>query len=89
MRKEIRFCQKVKVPIIGVVENMSGFVCPSCKVNDSFGAPITVYSRNSHSYAAALWSVGFSGSVGGSGAFGLQRNEGEFQRLDFIESVQN
>ncbi|XP_078140833.1 cytosolic Fe-S cluster assembly factor nubp1 [Centroberyx gerrardi] len=31
VRKEIRFCQKVKVPIIGVVENMSGFVCPKCK----------------------------------------------------------
>ncbi|XP_051905219.1 cytosolic Fe-S cluster assembly factor nubp1 isoform X3 [Hippocampus zosterae] len=31
VRKEIRFCQKVKLPIIGVVENMSGFVCPNCK----------------------------------------------------------
>ncbi|CAJ1076418.1 cytosolic Fe-S cluster assembly factor NUBP1 [Xyrichtys novacula] len=31
VRKEIRFCQKVKLPIIGVVENMSGFVCPKCK----------------------------------------------------------
>ncbi|KAK3552750.1 hypothetical protein QTP86_022157, partial [Hemibagrus guttatus] len=33
VRKEIRFCQKVKLPIIGVVENMSGFVCPKCKAN--------------------------------------------------------
>lgn len=32
VRKEIRFCQKVKMPIIGVVENMSSFVCPKCKV---------------------------------------------------------
>lgn len=32
VRKEINFCKKVKVPIIGVVENMSGFVCPKCKV---------------------------------------------------------
>ncbi|XP_028395594.1 cytosolic Fe-S cluster assembly factor nubp1-A-like [Dendronephthya gigantea] len=31
VRKEINFCKKVKVPIIGVVENMSGFVCPKCK----------------------------------------------------------
>uniref|UniRef100_A0A3P8YDW7 AAA+ ATPase domain-containing protein n=1 Tax=Esox lucius TaxID=8010 RepID=A0A3P8YDW7_ESOLU len=31
VRKEIRFCRKVKLPIIGVVENMSGFVCPKCK----------------------------------------------------------
>uniref|UniRef100_G3UF30 NUBP iron-sulfur cluster assembly factor 1, cytosolic n=1 Tax=Loxodonta africana TaxID=9785 RepID=G3UF30_LOXAF len=30
VRKEINFCHKVKLPIIGVVENMSGFVCPKC-----------------------------------------------------------
>lgn len=33
VRKEISFCHKVKLPIIGVVENMSGFVCPKCKVS--------------------------------------------------------
>jgi len=32
VRKEISFCKKVEIPIIGVVENMSGFVCPCCKV---------------------------------------------------------
>lgn len=32
VRKEINFCKKVGVPVIGVVENMSGFVCPKCKV---------------------------------------------------------
>ncbi len=32
VRKEINFCKKVGIPIIGVVENMSGFVCPKCKV---------------------------------------------------------
>ncbi|KNC81793.1 hypothetical protein SARC_05898 [Sphaeroforma arctica JP610] len=31
VRKEIAFCRKVGVPIIGVIENMSGFVCPGCK----------------------------------------------------------
>lgn len=30
VRKEINFCRKVGLPIVGVVENMSGFVCPSC-----------------------------------------------------------
>ncbi len=30
VRKEINFCKKVGIPIIGVVENMSGFVCPGC-----------------------------------------------------------
>ena len=32
VRKEISFCRKVNLPVIGVVENMSGFVCPKCKV---------------------------------------------------------
>ncbi len=31
VRKEIDFCNKVKMPILGIVEKMSGFVCPSCK----------------------------------------------------------
>ncbi|XP_042361638.1 cytosolic Fe-S cluster assembly factor nubp1 [Plectropomus leopardus] len=41
VRKEIRFCQKVKLPIIGVVENMSGFVCPSCKNISQIFPPTT------------------------------------------------
>ncbi len=32
VRKEINFCRKVGIPILGVVENMAGFVCPCCKV---------------------------------------------------------
>ncbi|CAK8715732.1 MAG: Chromosome partitioning ATPase, Mrp family, contains Fe-S cluster [Candidatus Electronema aureum] len=30
VRKSINFCKTVKMPIVGVVENMSGFVCPHC-----------------------------------------------------------
>ncbi|KAI8817745.1 P-loop containing nucleoside triphosphate hydrolase protein [Fimicolochytrium jonesii] len=30
VRKELNFCGKVGIPIIGVVENMSGFICPHC-----------------------------------------------------------
>lgn len=31
VRKEISFCEKTKIKIIGVIENMSTFVCPHCK----------------------------------------------------------
>ncbi|KAJ8345056.1 hypothetical protein SKAU_G00292490 [Synaphobranchus kaupii] len=41
VRKEIRFCQKVKLPIIGIVENMSGFVCPKCKNTSQIFPPTT------------------------------------------------
>jgi Mrp family chromosome partitioning ATPase len=31
VRKEVTFCRKTNIPILGIVENMSGFVCPNCK----------------------------------------------------------
>ena len=36
VRKEITFCRKVGVPILGVVENMAAFACPKCQV----GSPL-------------------------------------------------
>lgn len=30
VRKEIDFCRKANIRILGIVENMSGFICPSC-----------------------------------------------------------
>jgi ATP-binding protein involved in chromosome partitioning len=30
VRKSITFCRELRVPVLGVVENMSGFVCPKC-----------------------------------------------------------
>lgn len=31
VRKEVDFCRKAGIRILGIVENMSGFVCPNCK----------------------------------------------------------
>eukprot|EP00731_Ephydatia_muelleri_P029294 Em0020g938a len=41
VRKEINFCHKVNLPVIGVVENMSGFVCPNCKKESQIFPPTT------------------------------------------------
>ncbi len=30
VRKSVSFCRQLNVPVIGVVENMSGFACPKC-----------------------------------------------------------
>jgi ATP-binding protein involved in chromosome partitioning len=38
VRKSLNFCKTVKMPVVGVVENMSGFVCPHCSQTvDIFG----------------------------------------------------
>jgi len=37
VRKSITFCRQLNLPVLGVVENMSGFVCPKCgTVTDIF-----------------------------------------------------
>ncbi len=39
VRKSITFCRQLSLPVLGVVENMSGFVCPKCgTVTDIFKA---------------------------------------------------
>ena len=39
VRKCINFCRQLKLPVIGVMENMSGFVCPNCgQKTDIFGS---------------------------------------------------
>src|SRR4051812_8381756 len=38
-KKGLKMFQEVKTPILGIVENMSSFVCPNCKeVHDIFGS---------------------------------------------------
>ncbi|KAK7030719.1 cytosolic Fe-S cluster assembly factor NBP35 [Favolaschia claudopus] len=41
VRREIDFCRKVGVRILGLVENMSGFVCPGCKTESKIFKPTT------------------------------------------------
>ena len=31
VRKSINFCRQLKIPVLGVIENMSGLVCPHCE----------------------------------------------------------
>ena len=33
VRKEINFCKKVDIPVLGIVENMSTFICPHCSTH--------------------------------------------------------
>ncbi|EIW79255.1 P-loop containing nucleoside triphosphate hydrolase protein [Coniophora puteana RWD-64-598 SS2] len=41
VRREFDFCRKVGVKVLGLVENMSGFVCPSCKGESQIFKPST------------------------------------------------
>ncbi|GAM88560.1 hypothetical protein ANO11243_065940 [Dothideomycetidae sp. 11243] len=45
VRKEIDFCRKADVKILGLVENMSGFVCPKCTHESQIFKPTTGGAR--------------------------------------------
>jgi Mrp family chromosome partitioning ATPase len=47
VRREVTFCKKVGIPITGIVENMSGFTCPHCKVSSRLKVKITLKKINS------------------------------------------
>ncbi len=31
VRRSVRFCEKLDLPVLGIIENMSGFICPHCR----------------------------------------------------------
>eukprot|EP00906_Rhabdomonas_costata_P022310 RCo032236 len=39
VRKELNFCKKAQIRVLGIVENMSGFVCPKCNRSTEIFAP--------------------------------------------------
>ena len=39
VQRQIKFCQMVGLPIIGVIENMAGFSCPKCDVTSPIFKP--------------------------------------------------
>lgn len=48
MRKAINFCRKVEMPILGLVENRSGLICPHR------GGEIRLFSQDGGQKTAAL-----------------------------------
>jgi ATP-binding protein involved in chromosome partitioning len=56
-RKSINFAMKLNVPIIGIVENMAGFVCPHC------GKNIDIFKSGGAKKAGADFNVDVLGSI--------------------------
>ncbi|KAI1963975.1 protein phosphatase regulator [Ophidiomyces ophidiicola] len=57
VRKEINFCTKTRIPVLGVIENMSGYTCPCC------GEVSNVFSRGGGQVMAQEMNVKFLGAV--------------------------
>ncbi len=57
VRKSIQFCQKVNLPILGLIENMSGFVCPDCN------SVHEIFKSGGGEKTADTWNVNFLGRL--------------------------
>jgi ATP-binding protein involved in chromosome partitioning len=57
IRKSITFCRQLSIPVLGIIENMSGMVCPYCH------KPIDLFLSGGGQRAAAEMDVPFLGKV--------------------------
>jgi len=57
VRKSVNFCKTLKMPIIGLIENMSGFVCPGC------GKRTDIFKAGTGAAAAEKMGINFLGAL--------------------------
>lgn len=57
VEKCITFCKQLELPVAGVVENMSGFVCPKC------GETVNIFSKGGGELLANQYGIPFLGSI--------------------------
>lgn len=56
-RKSVLFARELKIPVVGIIENMSGFICPHCHVETD------IFKKGGGEQAARELDVPFLGSV--------------------------
>ena len=57
VRKSINFCKHVKMKIVGLVENMSGFICPHCD------KPVEIFKTGGGEKLAQEFAIPFLGRI--------------------------
>lgn len=57
VRRTVKFCQDASLPILGIIENMSGFICPHC------GNSVEIYKSGGAERLAESYKVPFLGRI--------------------------
>jgi ATP-binding protein involved in chromosome partitioning len=55
--KAVKFIEKLEVPVLGIIENMSGMICPQC------GETIDLFGRGGGEKAAEELGIPYLGSI--------------------------
>lgn len=78
VKKCITFCRQLNLPVLGVIENMSGFVCPHCNNRTD------IFKGNGGKQMAEEFNVPFLGSIPIDPAMVIACDSGEpFIRFDY------
>ena len=80
VRKEVNFCRKVEIGIMGVVENMSGYVCECC------GERTNLFGKGGGEVMAGSLEVPFLGSVPVDRQWGVLIEEGKRPSYGTVEN---
>ncbi|ODQ64440.1 P-loop containing nucleoside triphosphate hydrolase protein [Nadsonia fulvescens var. elongata DSM 6958] len=83
VRKELNFCHKVGFKVLGVVENMSGFVCPHCDECTN------IFSTGGGEGLAAQFNVPFLGRVPIDPSFVLLIEQQQSSEKNLVENYQS
>ncbi|MFP4383380.1 MAG: P-loop NTPase [Spirochaetia bacterium] len=71
VRKSVTFCRKVNMPVLGVVENMSGMICPKC------GELYPIFGSGAGHTISLDMNIPFLGSIPFDPVIGRKADEGE------------
>lgn len=79
VRKSMDFCNKLQLPIVGIIENMSGFICPHCNQETA------IFSSGGGKRMADDTGVAFLGTIPIDPLFVLRSDKGNVM-VDFESS---
>ncbi|MBN2182437.1 MAG: P-loop NTPase, partial [Sedimentisphaerales bacterium] len=71
VKKCISFCRQLSLPVLGVIENMSGFICPSC------GEKTEIFKSHGGRQIAEKFDIPFLGKIPIDGTVVLACDSGE------------
>ena len=80
IRKSISFCKTVKMEIMGIVENMSSFICPHCN------EPVDLFKTGGGKATAEKMGINFLGDIPFDTEVGRYSDTGEPLRLNKSDS---
>jgi ATP-binding protein involved in chromosome partitioning len=82
VRKSINFCRQVNLKILGLVENMSGQVCPHC------GEQVPLFGQGGGEKMASEMDVPFLGAIPADGKMVAAGDMGNLEALSSQESLE-